>query len=160
MVYVTRKAHFSAAHRLYNPTFSPERNEAIFDKCNNPRGHGHNYTIEVTVSGIPDPLTGYVIDLKKLAALIDELILVRVDHKHLNYDVAELRGIIPTAENLAIVFWQLLEPRIDSGKLHSLRVFESDNNFVEYRGEPVGEIPRYQLEETIVSDLENNTLYL
>ena len=148
MVYVTRKAHFSAAHRLNNPTFSDERNDAVFDKCNNSRGHGHNYTIEVTVAGIPDPLTGYVIDLKKLAALMEELILDKVDHKHLNYDVPELRGIIPTAENIAVVFWQILQPKIIEGSLHSIRVFESDNNFVEYRGEPVGVIPRYELEET------------
>ncbi len=159
MVYVTRKAHFSAAHRLYNPTFSDERNEAIFDKCNNPRGHGHNYTIEVTVAGTPDPLTGYVIDLKKLAALIDEYILDRVDHKHLNYDVPELRGIIPTAENIAIVFWNILEPRIEAGKLYSLKVFESDNNFVEYKGEPVGELPRYEQTDTLGSPVEDQSLY-
>jgi 6-pyruvoyltetrahydropterin/6-carboxytetrahydropterin synthase len=143
MVYVSRKAHFSAAHRLFNPTFTEDRNEEVFDKCNNPRGHGHNYTLEVTVVGQPDPQTGYVIDLKKLARLMDELVIERVDHKHLNYDVPELRGIIPTAENIAIVFWQLLEPKIEDGKLFSVRLFESDNNFVEYRGEPVGPIPRY-----------------
>ena len=108
-------------------------------------GHGHNYTIEVTVAGIPDPLTGYVIDLKKLAALMDELIIDRVDHKHLNFDVPELRGIIPTAENIAIVFWQILAPKVTEGKLHAVKVFESDNNFVEYRGEPVGPITRYEL---------------
>ena len=147
MIYVTRKAHFSAAHRLYNPTFSDERNEAIFDKCNNPRGHGHNYTLEVTVAGNPDPLTGYVIDLKKLSALIDEHIVDKVDHKHLNYDVPELRGIIPTAEHIAIVFWQILEPYITEGKLYSLKVFESDNNFVEYKGEPIALITRYHQEE-------------
>ena len=144
MVYVTRKAHFSAAHRLYNPTFSKERNEAVFDKCNNVLGHGHNYTVEVTVAGIPDALTGYVIDLKKLAALMDDLIIDRVDHKHLNFDVPELQGIIPTAENIAVIFWQILEPKISEGKLHSVKVYESDNNFVEYRGEPVGNIPRYE----------------
>lgn len=143
MVYVTRRAHFSAAHRLFNPTFSHERNEATFDKCNNVRGHGHNYTIDVTVAGIPDPQTGYVIDLKKLARLMDELVIDRVDHKHLNFDVPELRGIIPTAENIALVFWSLLEPRIKEGKLHSIKVYESDNNFVEYLGEPVGAIPVY-----------------
>jgi len=153
MVYVTRKGHFSAAHRLYNPTFSQERNEAIFDKCNNPMGHGHNYTIEVTVAGVPDALTGYVIDLKKLAALMDELIIDRVDHKHLNFDVPELRGIIPTAENIAIVFWQILAPKISEGKLHSIKVYESDNNFVEYHGEPVGEIPHYEIEEPSINSI-------
>jgi 6-pyruvoyltetrahydropterin/6-carboxytetrahydropterin synthase len=146
MIYVTRKAHFSAAHRLYNPTFSDERNEATFDKCNNPMGHGHNYTIEVTVAGIPDPLTGYVIDLKKLSALIEEHIIEKVDHKHLNFDVPELQGIIPTAENIALVFWQILAPKITDGKLHSIKIFESDNNFVEYLGEPVGKIKKYEKE--------------
>ena len=134
MVYVTRKAHFSAAHRLFNPKFSDEKNEAVFDKCNNPNGHGHNYIIEVTVAGEPDPETGYVIDLKKLGELIDKEILTKVDHKHLNYDVAELKGIIPTAENIALVFWRLLEPKITEGKLYKVRVAESDNNFAEYLG--------------------------
>jgi 6-pyruvoyltetrahydropterin/6-carboxytetrahydropterin synthase len=152
MVYVTRKAHFSAAHRLYNPTFSHEQNELIFDKCNNPHGHGHNYTLEVTVAGIPDALTGYVIDLKKLASIIDTYILDKVDHKHLNVDVPELRGIIPTAENIAIVFWQILEPHIANGKLHSVKVFESDNNFVEYRGEPVGKLMKYSVDDEVMSE--------
>ena|SRR5665213_153074 len=134
MVYVTRKAHFSAAHRLFNPEFSDDENERVFDKCNNPRGHGHNYSIEVTVAGEPDPRTGYVIDLKKLSELIDDVILAKVDHKHLNYDVPELDGIIPTAENIALVFWKLLAPRITSGTLFKVRVAESDNNFAEYRG--------------------------
>ena len=134
MVYVTRKAHFSAAHRLFNPNFSDEENEAVFDKCNNVHGHGHNYTIEVTVAGEPDPETGYVIDLKKLSELIDKIILDKVDHKHLNYDVPELARIIPTAENIAIVFWNLLEPHITNGHLDNVRVAESDNNYAEYRG--------------------------
>lgn len=149
MLYVTRKAHFSASHRLYNPEFPPEKNERIFDKCNNPNGHGHNYTLEVTVKGMPDPETGYVIDLKRLADLIEAQILDHVDHKHLNLDVDFLRGIIPTAENLAVVFWGRLEPHIDSGELDVVRVYESDNNFVEYRGEPV-QLPRY---EALVSGL-------
>lgn len=134
MVYVTRKAHFSAAHRLFNPEFTDEQNEAIFDKCNNLHGHGHNYEIEVTVAGNPDPKTGYVIDLKKLSELIENVILTKVDHKHLNFDVPELDGIIPTAENIALVFWKLLDPRITEGKLYKIRVAESDNNFAEYCG--------------------------
>lgn len=137
MVYVTRKETFSAAHRLYNPTFSDERNEAVFDKCNNFYGHGHNYTLEVTVRGVPDPETGYVIDLKRLRDLIDEVIIDKVDHKHLNYDVDFLHGIIPTVENLCVVFWQQLEHRLPSGELHRIRVFESENNVADYYGEPV-----------------------
>ena len=140
MIYVTRKAHFAASHRLFNPTFSDERNDRIFDKCNNANGHGHNYVIEVTVAGLPDPETGYVIDLKVLARLMDQEIIDHVDHKHLNFDVDFLRGVIPTAENLAALFWRRLETALPSGQLHSLRLYESDNNFVEYRGEPF-EIP-------------------
>ncbi|MEP7218012.1 MAG: 6-carboxytetrahydropterin synthase [Bacteroidota bacterium] len=144
MIYVTRRAHFSAAHRLYNPGFSDAKNEAVFDKCNNYHGHGHNYQMEVTVKGIPDPETGYVIDLKFLARLIEEEILVKVDHKHLNFDVDFLSGVIPTAENIAIAFWRILEPKISSGILHSLKLYESENNFVEYFGEPV-ELVRHDL---------------
>jgi 6-pyruvoyltetrahydropterin/6-carboxytetrahydropterin synthase len=142
MVYVTRRAHFSASHRLFNPTFSDAKNEAVFDKCNNFHGHGHNYRLEVTVKGVPDADTGYVIDLKVLARLIEDEIIDHVDHKHLNFDVDFLRGVIPTAENIAIAFWRILEPKITSGTLHSVRLFESENNFVEYFGEPV-EIHRW-----------------
>lgn len=142
MLYVTRKAHFAASHRLFNPEFSDEKNNQIFDKCNNLNGHGHNYVLEVTVAGTPDPETGYVIDLKVLARLLEEQIIDHVDHKHLNFDVDFLQGVIPTAENLAVIFWNRLEQAIPSGTLHSLRLFESDNNFVEYQGGPV-KIPRH-----------------
>lgn len=144
MVFVTRKAHFSASHRLFNPTFTDVDNEAIFDKCNNPNGHGHNYTLEVTVKGIPDPKTGYVIDLKLLRDIVENKIIDKVDHKHLNYDVDFLHGIIPTAENIAIVFWGIIERNLPVGELFSVKLFESDSNFVEYFGEPV-DIPRYKL---------------
>ena len=117
MIYVTRKATFSAAHRLYNPTFSDERNEAVFDKCNNPLGHGHNYVIEVTVKGLPDPLTGYVIDLKRLKDVLDEVIIDKVDHRHLNYDVDFLRGIIPTVEFLKKINRDL-ENQVEIACLH------------------------------------------
>lgn len=140
MVYVTRKAYFSASHRLFNPSFSDEKNDEVFDKCNNFYGHGHNYVVEVTVAGIPDPHTGYVIDLKKLKDILDTEVIDKVDHKHLNHDVDFLQDVIPTAENLAIAFWQILEPKIPHGTLYSVKVFESDNNFVEYRGEPVPSI--------------------
>jgi len=142
MIYVTRRTQFSAAHRLFNPTWSDEQNEAIFDKCNNPKGHGHNYTLEVTVRGIPDPETGYVIDLKKLRDIIEDNVIEKVDHKHLNYDVDFLRGIIPTAENIVLCVWQILRLHITNGELYSIKLFESDNNFVEYFGEPIT-IPRY-----------------
>lgn len=153
MIYVKRKATFSAAHRLFNPTFSDERNEAVFDKCNNPLGHGHNYVMEVTVRGLPDPLTGYVIDLKRLKDLIDEMIIDKVDHKHLNYDVDFLRGIIPTVENLCVLFWQQLDGRLPSGQLHCVKVYESEQNMAEYFGAPVS-IPTYEL-GVATSHLEN-----
>ena len=135
MVYLTRKAHFSASHRLFNPAWSDARNQEIFGKCNNPNGHGHNYEVEVTVTGSPPEDTGMVIDLKKLADIIEAELIDRVDHKHLNHDVDFLKGIIPTAENMAIAFWGVLEPKIHEGTLYSIRVYESANNFVEYRGE-------------------------
>jgi 6-pyruvoyltetrahydropterin/6-carboxytetrahydropterin synthase len=135
MVYLTRKAHFSASHRLFNPAWSNTRNQEVFGKCNNPNGHGHNYEIEVTVTGTPPKDTGMVIDLKKLADIIDAELIDRVDHKHLNFDVDFLKGIIPTAENMAIAFWGVLEPKIHEGSLYAIRVYESANNFVEYRGE-------------------------
>ena len=135
MVYVTRKAEFSAAHRLFNPEFSDEKNDQIFDICNNKNGHGHNYTLEVTVAGEPEKDTGYVIDLKILKKIIDEEIIKHVDHKHLNYDVEFLKGYNPTAENLAMIFWKRLESKIKNGKLYSVKLFESNNNFVEFKGE-------------------------
>lgn len=137
MLYVTRMVKFSAAHRLYNPEWNDEQNEKIFDKCNNYNGHGHNYVLEVTVKGNPNPETGYVIDLKKLKTILIDEILSKVDHKHLNLDVDFLKGIIPTVENLAITFWKILEPKIKDGKLHKIRLYESDTSSVEYFGEPV-----------------------
>lgn len=137
MIFVTRKATFSAAHRLYNPTFTAERNEAVFDKCNNVLGHGHNYVLEVIVRGFPDPETGYVIDLKLLRDIIDVRVINRVDHKHLNYDVDFLLGAIPTVENLCVLFWRELEHHLSSGELHCIRLYESEQNYAEYFGAPV-----------------------
>ncbi len=135
MVYVSRKAHFAASHRLYNPAWNNEQNDRVFGKCNNPNGHGHNYDIEVTVAGAPPADTGMVIDLKELAEIVDRELIELVDHKHLNLDVPFLKGIIPTAENMAIAFWKILEPKIPHGKLSSIKLYESGNNFVEYKGE-------------------------
>lgn len=135
MVYVSRKAHFAASHRLYNPAWNNEQNDRVFGKCNNPNGHGHNYDIEVTVAGAPPADTGMVIDLKELAEIVDRELIELVDHKHLNLDVPFLKGIIPTAENMAIAFWKILEPKIPQGKLSSIKLYESGNNFVEYKGE-------------------------
>lgn len=135
MVYVTRRAMFSASHRLYNPSFSEEKNHEIFGKCASPNGHGHNYVLEVTVGGVPKAETGYVIDLSKLKLIIKEEIIDKVDHKHLNHDVDFLRGVIPTAENIVKAFWTILAPRITEGRLVALRLHETENNVVEYRGD-------------------------
>ncbi len=135
MLYVSKRMTFSSSHRLFNPTFGDEENNAIFDKCNNPNGHGHNYTIEVTVKGVPNPDTGYVIDLKKLKRIIAIEIIAKVDHKHLNHDVDFLHGIIPTAENLAVIFWRILSSKIIEGELYRIKLYETENSFVEYFGD-------------------------
>ncbi len=134
MIFLTRKTEFCASHRLYNPDFSPEKNEKTFGLCNNPNGHGHNYVLEVTVKGEVDPETGMVLDLKTLKKLIPLEIIDKVDHKNLNVDVPFMMGIIPTAENIAIKVWEILEPKIMNGKLHEVKLFESERNMVIYRG--------------------------
>jgi 6-pyruvoyltetrahydropterin/6-carboxytetrahydropterin synthase len=135
MIYITRRATFSASHRLFNPELSEEENKKLFDKCAGPNGHGHNYVLEVTVAGEPGKKTGYVLDLKELKRILSREILEKVDHKHLNHDVDFLQGVIPTAENIAVAFWKILAPVIPSGRLHSIRLQETENNTVEYRGE-------------------------
>ena len=134
MIYITRRLEFCASHRLYNPEFSDEKNDTIFGLCNNPNGHGHNYVLEVTVKGEVDPQTGMVLDLKALKKLINEEIINKVDHKNLNVDVDFLKEVIPTAENIAIHFWNILEPKIENGKLHEVKLFESERNYVVYHG--------------------------
>ena len=134
MIFITRKIEFSAGHRLFNPNFSDEKNEATFGLCNNPNGHGHNYILEVTLSGEVCDDTGMVFDLKELKKLTQREIIDKVDHKNLNVDVEYLKGIIPTAENLAIKFWEILEPKITKGRLHEIKLYESERNYVVYRG--------------------------
>ena len=137
MIYITRRLEFCASHRLYNPEFSDDKNETTFGLCNNPNGHGHNYVLEVTVKGEVDPQTGMVLDLKALKSIINEEIVSKVDHKNLNVDVDFLEGIIPTAENIAIHIWDILESKIESGTLHEVKLFESERNFVVYQGASV-----------------------
>ncbi len=134
-MYVTRREVFSASHRLWNPNLSEEQNIELFDKCANANGHGHNYEIEVTVLGDINDKSGYVIDFKKLKKVINSEIIEKVDHKHLNYDVDFLKNTIPTAENIVKVFWNVLEPKIEGAELVSVRLRETENNVVEYRGE-------------------------
>lgn len=134
MLYLTRREIFSASHRLFNEKYSDEENLKIFGKCSNPNGHGHNYVLEVIVRGKIDPSTGYVIDLKILKQIIRENVIDKVDHKNLNVDVDFMKGLNPTAENIAIGIWNQLVNKIPSGELYSVKIYETENNYVEYRG--------------------------
>ena len=135
VVHITRRAHFNAAHRLHNPNKSDEWNQATFGKCNNPNWHGHNFTLEVTVKGEPNPETGFVIDLSDLKKIINERVVDICDHANLNVDVPFLEGIMPSTENFAVAIWQQLADAIPAGELVSVRLFETPHNYVEYRGE-------------------------
>jgi 6-pyruvoyltetrahydropterin/6-carboxytetrahydropterin synthase len=134
-MYITRREVFSASHRLWNPDLTEEQNVKLFDECANANGHGHNYVLEVTVLGSVKNETGYAIDFKKLKQIICSEVIKKVDHKHLNFDVDFLKDVIPTAENIVRVFWNVLESRIGEAKLYSIRLRETENNVVEYRGE-------------------------
>jgi 6-pyruvoyltetrahydropterin/6-carboxytetrahydropterin synthase len=133
-VVVTRRAHFNAAHRLFNPSLSDAENARVFGPCANPNYHGHNYNLDVSVTGEVDPATGYVIDLKALKDLIEERVLSRLDHKNLNLDVAEFAHTIPTAENIVQWCWRQLAPAIPRGRLSRLVLWETERNLVEYTG--------------------------
>jgi 6-pyruvoyltetrahydropterin/6-carboxytetrahydropterin synthase len=135
MVYLTRKCEFSAAHYYHNPEFSPEENQRIFGKCNNPNGHGHNYTLEVTVKGEVNPRSGFVVDLKDLKDALEREVLGALDHRFLNKEVPEFRDRIPTTENLAIAIWERLHNKLNVAKLHRVRVFETPDLFVDFYGE-------------------------
>lgn len=134
MIYVTRREVFSASHRLFNAEFSDEENQQAFGKCCGAYGHGHNYILEVVVAGEINPSTGYVIDLKILKKIIRENIVDKMDHKHLNYEVDFMKDVIPTAENIAVSIWNQLENKIPDGELFSIKVYETENNYVEYKG--------------------------
>jgi 6-pyruvoyltetrahydropterin/6-carboxytetrahydropterin synthase len=135
MVYLTRRTTFSAAHRLWSNYLSEEENYAIYDKCANPNGHGHNYVMEVTIRGMLDPHTGMVMNLTDIKQITDEQVIKWVDHRHLNYDVPWLEGVIPTAEVLAIKFWERLEQGFPKGQLYEVKLYETENNSASYRGE-------------------------
>lgn len=134
MIFITRRETFSAAHRLFRQELSDEENLELFGKCSNPNWHGHNYTLEVTVAGDVDPYTGFVLDLKKLKEIIRENVIDRVDHKNLNTDTEFMKGLIPTSENICIAIWKQLEDKIPNGKLYSVKLYETENNYFEYRG--------------------------
>lgn len=132
---VTRRVHFCAGHRLHNPAWEEERNRATYGACSNPNGHGHNYDLEVTVEGEIDPEVGYVMDLRALKELLGDAVLSEVDHRNLNLDVPWLEGVVPTTENLAVAIWRRLEGRIPAARLVSVRLWETERNSVEYRGD-------------------------
>jgi 6-pyruvoyltetrahydropterin/6-carboxytetrahydropterin synthase len=133
-VTVSRKAHFNAAHRLFNPSWSFEKNEEVFGKCNNPNFHGHNYELIVSVKGTIDPETGYVVDMKILKQIIKEHVEDVFDHKNLNLDTEEFKELNPTAENIAVVIWNKLRPHIKSDLELKVNLYETERNFVEFEG--------------------------
>lgn len=135
MVYLTRKAEFSASHYYHNPQFTAEENRRIFGKCNNPHGHGHNYTLEVTVRGQIDQNSGFVVDLKELKDVMNREVIDAVDHRFLNEEVKEFRDRIPTTENLAVTIWKWLQPKLNVARLHRIRLYETPDLFVDYYGE-------------------------
>lgn len=135
VIFVTRKAHFNAAHKLFNPKWTVEENEQLFGKCANANWHGHNFDLYVTIKGRPSEDTGFVMDLKKLKYLIEDEVVVHLDHKNLNTDVPFLQGILPSVENVAIAIWERLEGKLPEGvKLHKILLYETERNFVEYFG--------------------------
>ena len=129
---VSRKEHFNAAHRLHNPAWTEERNDAVFGKCNNPNFHGHNYELIVTITGEPDIMTGYVYDLKELSNLIKATVIEHFDHKNLNLDTPYFKTLNPTAENIATVIWRILRQQIDPTFELKIKLYETERNFVEY----------------------------
>ena len=136
MVYLTRVEHFNAAHKLYNPAWTPEKNEAVFGKCANENWHGHNYELYVTVKGKPNADTGFVMDVKVLSELVKEKVIEKVDHRNLNMDVDFLQGLFCSTENLAIGIWQQLQPHLPQGvQLHCIKLYETPRIYVEYFGD-------------------------
>jgi 6-pyruvoyltetrahydropterin/6-carboxytetrahydropterin synthase len=138
-VYVSRKEHFNAAHKLYNPKWTKERNVEVFGPCANENWHGHNFDLIVTIKGEPDPDTGFVIDLKKLSTLIRDEVTEKLDHKNLNLDVDFMQGKLASCEILVVEIWKILQPRIEPiskfGELHAIKLYETPRNYVEYFGE-------------------------
>jgi 6-pyruvoyltetrahydropterin/6-carboxytetrahydropterin synthase len=135
MVYVTRRVTFNAAHRLFSPHLTDEENFKVFGKCSNPNWHGHNYVLEVVVAGEINPETGFVINLKDLKEIVEKNVIAKVDHKNLNIETDFMKEKIPTTENFTIGIWKQLVDKIPNGKLYSVKLSETENNFFEYKGE-------------------------
>ncbi len=134
-LYITRKEHFNAAHKLYNPNWSVEQNNEVFGKCANENWHGHNFDLFVTVKGQPDPETGFIIDLKVLKVIIQEKVIDVLDHRNINLDVPFMKGKMASIENIAVGIWNQIEPHLDKCELHCIKLVETRNNYVEYFGE-------------------------
>ncbi len=135
MVYLTRVEHFNAAHKLYNPSWSKEKNEEVFGVCSNENWHGHNYELLVTIKGNPNPETGFLFDVKKLSSIIKDSVIEKLDHKNLNIDVPFMKGQMCSTENLAIAIWKQLEPHIPAEvQLHCIKLYETPRIYVEYFG--------------------------
>ncbi len=135
MILLTRKAEFSAAHYYWNEAWTPEQNERVFGKCANRNGHGHNYTLEVTVAGEVDPVTGFVVDLKLLKEILEREVVGVYDHRHLNLEITDFAAVIPTTENIAVAVWRRLDGKIPNAKLHRVRVYEMPDLFADFYGE-------------------------
>jgi 6-pyruvoyltetrahydropterin/6-carboxytetrahydropterin synthase len=133
-VTVTRRMHFNAAHRVHNPALSDEENERLFGRCNNPNWHGHNYVLDVSVTGPIEDRTGYVMDLAALKRVVQDVVIDKVDHRNFNLEVDFMRGVIPTAENIIVGCWRVLAPRVAPARLVRLVLWETPNNYVEYEG--------------------------
>lgn len=129
---ITRRTHFSASHRLHSPHLSEEENRKVYGACNNPHGHGHNYYLEVTITGEPDPKTGMIINLSDLDKIIERDIVSKVDHHHFNHDVPFMNDVIPTVENIVSVFWRILDNQLPEGMLKQIKLWESENNSATY----------------------------
>ena len=134
VVTVTKRLTFNAAHRVHNPALSDAENQSLFGKCNNPNWHGHNYVLEVSVSGPVDEKTGYVMDLGAIKRLVQDEVVGKMDHRNINLEVDFMRGINPTTENIVVACWRVLEPKIRPNRLTRLRLIETENNYVEYEG--------------------------
>jgi 6-pyruvoyltetrahydropterin/6-carboxytetrahydropterin synthase len=136
MVYLTRAEHFNAAHKLYNPSWSKEKNDEVFGKCANDNWHGHNYDLFVTIKGVPDPDTGFLVDAKKLSTVINQHVIDKLDHRNLNLDVDFMQGKMCSSENLAIEIWNQLQPHLPAHvQLHCIKLYETPRIYVEYFGE-------------------------
>jgi 6-pyruvoyltetrahydropterin/6-carboxytetrahydropterin synthase len=133
-LYVTKRIEFNAAHRLHSEKLSDVENKTIYGKCNNKNGHGHNYVLEITLCGEPDPITGMVMNFRELKRIVEEKIIDRFDHKHLDVDCPEFANVVSTAENIIIVFWDILQPALEPVELYKLTLFETKDNKVEYFG--------------------------